>query len=422
VALRVCEGIDTPLAFGWIRPVILLPAALVAGMDPRLLEALLAHELAHVRRFDYLVNLGQTAVETLLFYHPGVWWISRRIRIERELIADEIAAGTLGEPRRLALALTELDAFRLRPTQLAQGAHGGNLMHRIKRLIQPEPRPMAWKALLAAAGIATLCAGTAAALGARPAPQGQKAAPAHDLDFAIVTKEKEGITRSGPGGSDKELRALQAEMKDDFLYFRRKGAPYVVTDPATVARAQALYKPMETLGQEMGQVGREMGEVGRHQGEIGRQQGDVGRVQGDIGRQQGEIGRRMGEIGAQQGRIGVKIDALERKLDSDALKGPERDAAEKRLKELEATMKDLDTQMEALEVPMKELEKKMEEASRPMEDLGRRMEEASKPMKDLEAKMKVLSTRMEALSKVAETDMRKLIEESLAKGLARPRK
>ena len=93
---------------GWFKPVLLVPANLVTGMPPDLLEALLAHELAHVRRHDYLVNLLQFAAEILLFFHPTVWWLSRRIRIERERIADDMAAALIGQPRRLALALNAL--------------------------------------------------------------------------------------------------------------------------------------------------------------------------------------------------------------------------------------------------------------------------------------------------------------------------
>src|SRR4051812_15265489 len=83
VRLRVVEHLASPVTAGWWRPVVLVPASLLSGLPPELLEALLAHEMAHVKRMDYLVNLGQNVVETLLFYHPAVWWISGRIRIER---------------------------------------------------------------------------------------------------------------------------------------------------------------------------------------------------------------------------------------------------------------------------------------------------------------------------------------------------
>ncbi len=414
VGLKVSDAIDSPLSFGWWRPVILLPAALVAGMDPLLLEALLAHELAHVRRFDYLANLLQTAVETLLFYHPGVWWISGRIRAERELICDELAAGALGEPRRLVLALRELDLFQLSNTQPAQAAHGGNLMNRIRRLIQPEPRPMAWKVALAIAGFTTLCGASAALARVQTEPKKQ------DVPYAIVSKKKDGITRSGQGIPSKELRRLRGQMADDFFWFRSGGKDYVVSDPALVARARAVNQPMEDLGGQMGALGKEMGEVGRRQGDIGRQQGDVGRKQGEVGRKQGEIGRQMGEIGRQQGLVGARMEKVERQLENDHLKPAERKTLEKQLEELEASMHALDQKMEALQAPMEALAREMEEAARPMEGLEQKMEEAGKPMKELEARMKVLSAKMEVLSREADAGMKKLADEALATGKAKP--
>jgi len=165
VRLRVVDALASPVTAGWWRPVVLVPASLVSGMPPQLLEALLAHELAHVRRFDYLVNLVQSVIETVLFYHPVVWWLSHRIRAERELIADDIAARQLGEPRRLALALSELERLQFSTHHLAQAANGGDLMSRIKQLVRPETQAMTWKAALPVLAMAAAClagcAGTA---------------------------------------------------------------------------------------------------------------------------------------------------------------------------------------------------------------------------------------------------------------------
>jgi D-alanyl-D-alanine endopeptidase (penicillin-binding protein 7) len=157
VRLRIVDNLASPITAGWWRPVVLVPAALISGMPPDLLEALLAHEMGHVKRFDYLVNLGQNVVETLLFYHPAVWWISGRIRAEREQIADDVAASYLGEPRRLALALSELERFQFSTHHLAQAANGGDLMSRIKRLIRPDAQALNWKAAIPVLGLAAAC-------------------------------------------------------------------------------------------------------------------------------------------------------------------------------------------------------------------------------------------------------------------------
>ncbi|WP_028101522.1 M56 family metallopeptidase [Pseudoduganella violaceinigra] len=157
VTLRIVETLASPITAGWWRPVVLMPAALVARMPPELLEALLAHELAHVRRHDFLVNLLQNVVEILLFYHPAVWWLSRRIRHERELVADSMAAQLTGEPRRLALALSELEKMQFATQRLALAADGGDLAQRIRHLVLPQQPRGNWKALLAVLGLASAC-------------------------------------------------------------------------------------------------------------------------------------------------------------------------------------------------------------------------------------------------------------------------
>src|SRR5262249_25314266 len=100
--------------------------------------AILAHELAHIRRHDYLVNLMQTLVETVLFYHPAVWWLSRRIRIERENCCDDLAVSLCGDPVAYASALADLEALRSGPApdhHIAMAATGGRLLLRVRRLL-----------------------------------------------------------------------------------------------------------------------------------------------------------------------------------------------------------------------------------------------------------------------------------------------
>jgi D-alanyl-D-alanine endopeptidase (penicillin-binding protein 7) len=157
VALRVLAQLESPLTLGWWRPMVLVPASLISGMPAPLLEALLAHELAHVRRLDYLVNLLQGLVESLLFFHPVVWWLSRRMRAEREQVADEIAAQAIGEPRRLALALhalSQLQAEEDLTPSLSMSARGGDLLKRIHRLAAPGHQTPSWKLALPALALA----------------------------------------------------------------------------------------------------------------------------------------------------------------------------------------------------------------------------------------------------------------------------
>jgi uncharacterized protein (TIGR03435 family) len=124
---------------GWLRPVVLLPIAAVAGLTPEQVHAILAHELAHVRRHDAFVNFGQTVAETLLFYHPAVWWISARIRVEREHCCDDVALAATGDAFAYASALAELESRRSIEPTFALAATGGPLLRRVARLLSPPP-------------------------------------------------------------------------------------------------------------------------------------------------------------------------------------------------------------------------------------------------------------------------------------------
>ncbi|HEV2972107.1 MAG TPA: M56 family metallopeptidase [Pirellulales bacterium] len=135
VKLLESSLVDVPTMIGWLRPVILWPPSVLAGLSVEQFEALLAHELAHVRRHDYLVNLVQTAIETLLFYHPAVWWVSSRIRQERESCCDDLAIATCGNRLSYARALATLEELRPRPRQLALAASGSSLLGRIRRIV-----------------------------------------------------------------------------------------------------------------------------------------------------------------------------------------------------------------------------------------------------------------------------------------------
>src|SRR2546422_2461571 len=142
--VRVLESaaVQVPAVVGWLRPVILLPASALTGLTPQQLDVLLAHELAHVRRYDYLVNLVQSAIEILLFYHPAVRWVSRRVREEREHCCDDLAVAVCGDAHLYARALLMMESLRAKTPALAlsaAGTQGGTLLGRVRRLGAPRP-------------------------------------------------------------------------------------------------------------------------------------------------------------------------------------------------------------------------------------------------------------------------------------------
>jgi beta-lactamase regulating signal transducer with metallopeptidase domain len=133
-AVRLIESsaVSVPVMVGWLKPIVLLPAVAVSGLTPTQIEALIAHELAHVRRHDYLVNLLQAAVEILLFYHPAVWWVSKQVRAEREHCCDDLAVRVCDRLVYVS-ALSDLAAMAIPRTALA--ATGGSLLTRVKRIL-----------------------------------------------------------------------------------------------------------------------------------------------------------------------------------------------------------------------------------------------------------------------------------------------
>src|SRR5687767_5085188 len=138
VRLLESAAVEVPTVIGWLRPVVLLPLTALTGLSRQQLETILAHELAHVRRHDFIVNLFQTAVETLFFYHPAVWWISSKIRMEREHCCDDLAVELCGNPVLYARALADLEQTRFPAPALA--LTGGSLLSRVRRLIAGSPR------------------------------------------------------------------------------------------------------------------------------------------------------------------------------------------------------------------------------------------------------------------------------------------
>ena len=187
--LRLLQSawVEVPTVIGWLRPVILLPASCLTGLTPAQLESILAHELAHIRRHDYLINVLQNLVETLLFYHPAVWWVSRRIRAEREHCCDDLAVKICGDAIEYARALATLEELRPAPAQLVLAAAGAPLLERIRRLVG-QPERSAIRPALPVAGIVAVLLLVLLAAGLRNNP-----ASAQSATEAAATNQSENI-------------------------------------------------------------------------------------------------------------------------------------------------------------------------------------------------------------------------------------
>jgi beta-lactamase regulating signal transducer with metallopeptidase domain len=470
VTLRLAREGHSPVTAGWWRPVVLLPLAVATRMPADLVEALIAHELAHVRRHDYLVNLLQGAAEALLFYHPVVWWLSHRIRVERELVADDLAATVLDDRRRLAMALSELDRLALShqipPRTLAPlphyapAAHGGHLMSRIKQLVRPERRALGSAIALPLIGLAMASAtfyaharlststlpvtpfAAAPAQAASPQAMSQVASvqaaqpspaptarPAAQVvvaaesrpdrsTFALVRAGRDDISMAGSGEDIDDIRATRDQIQGDFVWFRRDGKAWVVRDQKTVARVQEAWAGTEALSTQMQALEAKMRPHSARMEALGKQMEALSvdrAVDTPDTRAAYEkmrtLGEKMGKLGERQADFARR---MERATAADMAKLESEQATLQR--EQEAVSQEMERHNETLSA----LSARMEAQQKPMEALGREMEAAGKPMEAIGREMEAHGKKIELEAERAAAQVRSLLDEAYRGGLAQP--
>jgi beta-lactamase regulating signal transducer with metallopeptidase domain len=142
VQLFESAKVTVPMTLGWLKPIVLLPVGLASGLNVKQLEAILAHELAHVKRQDFLINILQSIIEIVFFYHPLVWIISAKVREERENSCDDLALKACGNDKvALAKALASVASYELQPQYaMAFGKKNNSLKNRIKRILGYYPQ------------------------------------------------------------------------------------------------------------------------------------------------------------------------------------------------------------------------------------------------------------------------------------------
>lgn len=204
--------VEAPVVIGWLRPAILVPAAAITGLTPEALNAVLAHELAHIRRHDYLVNLLQSAVEIVFFYHPAVWWLSGQIRSERENACDDVAVSCCGDALLYARSLARLEELRGSESgpSLALASNGGSLMHRIHRLLLPSlPPSNTTRAGLVAALAFSLLGATTYKIAQGPAPKADADKP-HKITKVVLRSgvQNQDVAMSGDVSLDPDSKDM----------------------------------------------------------------------------------------------------------------------------------------------------------------------------------------------------------------------
>ena len=439
ITLLVSEAIDSPMTSGWWKPVIYMPATLFTHLSADLIDALIAHELAHIKRHDYLVNLAQCVIEAVLFFHPVIWWLSAQIRVEREHIADDLAATAIGNPTRLASALAALDQYQFTGLHLVQAAQGGNLMSRIQRLIKPARQPFNWKtatlvAVLTLLGFTIAANGKTGVLGTQR-PDGSAATQtvavtetpadikagetksARD-SYALVIAGKNGLLLSGSTDDIDRIEAARKSHAGDFLWFKRGQNAYIIQDPAILADAKAAWKDSDALSAEMDTISKEMDKHSHAMDEISRRMDAVSGHGATSSAAMESLGSGMATLGTQQERLSRSM-AIHAEAMAGAKTPAERMQQQREMAALQVKMDTLNREMESLSRDMEKHSTTLDQSMQPLDALSKEMDIASKPMEALGKEMEAIGKRMEAISQKADRQVTALLEQSLVTGKAK---
>jgi len=388
--------VKIPMTIGHFKPVILFPLGLVTGLPRDQVEALLAHELAHILRKDYLVNILQSFVDILFFYHPGVRWISSQVRAEREHCCDDIAVSISGNSLNVARALTNIQGYDLRtpyPAMAAanKGLGSRGLLARIKRLVNPPVKGPGFAggtigAVILVVGLLVLMVSTnaAAALSrdmvndkspavesVQPVDQEQE----KDKEKELQKKEQERITKLestlkaekmelekqlkelDPGEKEKskilEKKVQELELKFQELETLKREQRSRIREQERVIRKE-VREHERTIREEVRERERAVREAVREkEREMREQEADMRVEEAEMRKQEEKLRLQEAEMQKQQETLKSKQEELMRVQETEMRK------QEAKMREQEAQLRKQEAKLRAKEAELREIEKEM---------------------------------------------------------------
>jgi bla regulator protein BlaR1 len=441
---------NVPMTIGWIKPVVLLPVGIASGLTITQLEAILAHELAHIKRYDYLVNIFQNFVEILFFFHPATWFISGKVRDERENCCDDFAVEICGDSLVLAKALTQVASYQQQPRlAMAFGAKRQTFMDRIKRIIGiNDSKPMSYGNWAAVLGMILVVA-----LGITYAQKevendnkilgkiiaATKSENKFDFYFFEVNSKNVGIYKNSDGEIEKILiegRELKGEefgqMKVQVIEFLKNKdvdfalVPGISLDEMEKVKNQFFFPNISSDSTSLEEVEAEMERLGKEMEKYSKEIELYSNLMQEKG------GRKMDKLYAEMEQISRKMEIPQKKiqelsiemqeisLDYQKIASKYNDRrelpaeAEQKLKVLEKKKRDLEKQMrvyeqemQKIEAEMRPFEQKMNSLHQPMDSLSKLMERYEKPMDSLGRIMEEKGKVLEKLAKKEEIRFKK---------------
>ena len=378
-----------PMTIGWLKPVVLLPVGMATGLTVKQLEAILAHELAHIKRYDYLVNIFQNFVEILFFFHPATWFISAKVRDERENCCDDFAVEICGDRMVLAKALTQVASYQQQPRlAMAFGAKRQTFMDRIKRIIGiNESKPLSYGNWTAVLGMILVVA------------------------VGVVYAQKEVIKKEKPltniqSIETNKLLDLPINLSVENLVDKKQNI--ILSDTSALDEVEA---EMERLGKEMEKYGKQMEVYGRQMEEkYGRQMEKHGAEMENISSKMLIPQKKIYELSIEMQEAALAMQKLEKKYDDGRMPAEVKQKIadlQRKERELEKLMQLQETEMHKIESEMRPFEQKMNRLQSPMDSLSRLMQLYNKPMDSLGKIMEAKGKVLEKLAKEEEIRFKK---------------
>jgi len=381
----------TPMTIGYLETVVLLPMGLATGLTVKELEAVLAHELAHIRRADYLVNILQTLVEIVFFFHPAIWYISAKIREERENCCDDLAMEMVGDKIHLAKALTNVELFRQRESlAMAFGGNKQNLLSRVQRILGVNSSKTSTYEGIFAVVIVLLVSifyvNIEKANAQKPVPS-KAATVSVAPKLPTPPKPPKRVAQTLTQTDDTTISNYHVQIKEGQIIVNGKPIKLSPQDSIKLRYHQQEMKKLEEKMQP-------------YEDKMMKLSAEMQTYSTKIQAQTQPLsvhGKELGILGEKLGRLSRKQAIAELQLEDLKAGSKERIQVEKQLAELKAQTDVLEKQMSLHEKQMEEVELKMENVEAPMEKLGEQMEEQGKYMEEIGKEMEVHGEAIEKL-------------------------
>jgi beta-lactamase regulating signal transducer with metallopeptidase domain len=297
IVVRLADDVLVPFTARLFQPIIWIPCALFARLSQSQLEALLAHELAHIRRLDWLWNGIQCVIEALLFFHPGVWWLSHRIREERERACDAIAATVCADPVSLAEALAALAHDRQPRPRLLLAANAHPLHDRINHLLTGAPTPPRSSMRFVLLAVMSTGAFLAAPVGISDSVASRRTDPTAITEFSAVqhrvgpTAAQDSVRRASDAGRTTANVIDRYQIASDIAPVSRERAKASRVAEDTLRRREHAARDADATAHDRERAARDQEQAARDQEQAARDQEQAARDQEQAARDQEQAAR-----------------------------------------------------------------------------------------------------------------------------------